>query len=54
MRRRLEWAKTLMRTTNRPLATIAQDAGFVDQSHLTSMFRRETGVTPGRYRAALA
>ena len=54
MRRRLERAKTLMRTTNRPLATIAQDAGFVDQSHLTSMFRRETGVTPGRYRAALA
>jgi AraC-like DNA-binding protein len=54
MQRRLERAKTLMRRTNQPLASIAQEAGFVDQSHLTSMFRRETGVTPGRYRAALA
>jgi AraC-like DNA-binding protein len=54
MQRRLERAKTLMRRTNQPLASIAQEAGFVDQSHLTSMFRRETGVTPGRYRAVLA
>jgi AraC family transcriptional regulator len=54
MRRRLEQAKTLMRRTNQPLAEIAQRAGFADQSHLTSIFRRETGVTPGRYRAALA
>jgi AraC family transcriptional regulator len=54
LQRRLERAKTLMRRTNLPLASIAQEAGFVDQSHLTSMFRRETGVTPGRYRAALA
>ena len=53
MQRRLERAKTLMRRTNQPLALIAQEAGFSDQSHLTSIFRRETGVTPGRYRAAL-
>ena len=54
MQRRLERAKTLMRRTNEPLAEIAQRVGFADQSHLTSIFRRETGVTPGRYRAALA
>ncbi len=54
MQRRIERAKTLMRRTNQPLALIAQEAGFTDQSHLTSMFRREMGVTPGRYRAALA
>lgn len=52
--RRLERAKTLMRRTNLPLALIAQDVGFADQSHLTSIFRRETGVTPGQYRAASA
>jgi AraC family transcriptional regulator len=52
MQRRLERAKTLMRRTNQPLALIAQEVGFTDQSHLTSIFRRETGVTPGRYRAA--
>jgi AraC family transcriptional regulator len=54
MQRRLERAKTLMRRTNQPLAEIAQRVGFSDQSHLTSIFRRETGVTPGRYRSALA
>jgi AraC family transcriptional regulator len=54
MQRRLERAKTLIRRTNQPLAAIAQQVGLCDQSHLTSMFRRETGVTPGRFRAALA
>jgi AraC family transcriptional regulator len=51
--RRLERAKTLIRRTNLPLALVAQEAGFADQSHLTSVFRREIGVTPGHYRAAL-
>jgi len=54
MQRRLERAKTLMRRTNQPLALIAQEAGFADQSHLNSTFRREIGVTPGQFRAALA
>jgi AraC family transcriptional regulator len=51
--RRLDRAKTLIRRTNQPLAQIAQQVGLCDQSHLTSIFRRETGETPGRYRAAL-
>jgi AraC-like DNA-binding protein len=46
MQRRVERAKALMRRTNRPLAMIAQEVGFADQSHLTSVFRREIGVTP--------
>jgi AraC family transcriptional regulator len=54
MRLRLERAKTLMRRTKRPLAAIAQETGFADQAHLTSVFSRETGLTPGRYRGALA
>jgi AraC family transcriptional regulator len=54
MQRRLDRAKTLIRRTNQPLAQIAQQVGLCDQSHLTSIFRRETGETPGRYRAALA
>jgi AraC family transcriptional regulator len=54
MQRRLERAKTLLRRTNQPLALIAQEAGFADQSHLTTIFRREIGVTPGEFRAALA
>jgi AraC family transcriptional regulator len=54
IQRRIERAKALMRRTNQPLALIAQDAGFADQSHLTSTFRHEIGVTPGQFRAALA
>ena len=53
MRQRIERAKTLLRRTNLPLASIALEVGFTDQSHLTSIFRRETGITPGRFRAAL-
>ena len=54
IQRRLERAKTLLRRTHQPLALIAQEAGFADQSHLSSIFRRETGMSPGRFRAALA
>jgi AraC family transcriptional regulator len=50
--RRLERAKTLMRRTNQPLAWVAQETGFADQSHLTSVFRRETGMTPGQFRSS--
>jgi AraC family transcriptional regulator len=54
MRRRIDRAKTLMRRTNLPLASIAVEVGFNDQSHLTSIFHRETGMTPGRFRTALS
>jgi AraC family transcriptional regulator len=54
MQRRLERAKALRRRTNQPLAGIAREAGFADQSHLNSAFRREIGVTPGQFRAELA
>ena len=47
---RLEWAAAqLARET--PLAELAVEAGFADQSHFTREFRRHFGVTPGRYRA---
>ena len=54
MQRRLERAKTLVRKSSQPLAMIAQEVGFTDQSHLTTIFRREIGMTPARYRTALA
>ena len=54
IQRRLERAKTMLRRTREPLALIALEAGFGDQSHFTTIFRREMGVTPGRFRAELA
>jgi len=38
MHRRVERAKALMRRTDQPLAVIAREVGFADQSHLTSAF----------------
>jgi AraC family transcriptional regulator len=48
---RVEHAARLLRTTERPLAAIALDVGFADQSHLAKVFRRHTGTTCARYRA---
>jgi len=35
-------------------AQAAARAGFADQSHMTRAFVRQLGITPGRYRAAVA
>ena len=53
LQRRLERAKALLRRTRQPLALIALEAGFPDQGHFTTIFHREMGVTPGRFRAEL-
>lgn len=50
--RRLDLARNLVRE-GRPLAEAALEAGFADQSHLTRMFKRAYGLTPGRWLAAL-
>jgi transcriptional regulator GlxA family with amidase domain len=47
---RIERAKELMRETRKGLAEIAVEAGFVDQSHMTNVFRRLTGATPTAFR----
>jgi AraC family transcriptional regulator len=52
-RRRLRYARRKLAVLELPLAQIAIDAGFADQSHLTRTFKRFTGMTPGRYRTFL-
>ncbi|HEX8153260.1 MAG TPA: AraC family transcriptional regulator [Thermoanaerobaculia bacterium] len=49
-RLRIEHACRALKSTRRPIAEIALDAGFFDQSHFTAAFRRYVGVTPARYR----
>jgi AraC family transcriptional regulator len=49
--RRVERAAALLRRSDLPIAAIAIDCGFADQSHLTNAFRRRVGVTPAAYRA---
>ena len=48
--RRVERAKDLMTNTRLPLAHIATQSGFADQSALNRSFKRIHGVTPGIWR----
>ncbi|MDP9309071.1 MAG: AraC family transcriptional regulator [Actinomycetota bacterium] len=50
-RLRLAWAAAELAGSETPLAEIAANAGFADQSHFTRVFRRHVGATPARYRA---
>lgn len=38
----------------RPLAEIAYECGFADQSHFNRLFKRHTGMTPGSFRRSLS
>jgi AraC-like DNA-binding protein len=48
---RLENARRLLRDTNLKLARIAGLCGFPSANRLSKVFRRVTGVTPGRFRS---
>lgn len=50
MDRRLEAAKRLLRDSSLSIATIAGLCGFASASHLSSCFRRVTGITPTDFR----
>jgi len=47
---RIRAAKELLLDSSIPLAEISNLAGFEDQSYFTKVFKKATGVTPGRYR----
>lgn len=51
MRCRAERARLLIRRGD-SLATAAAECGFVDQSHMTRVFVRQSGFTPGAWRRA--
>lgn len=53
LRRRVEWAKTLLRDGKLGIAEVAVEVGFAHQAHFTTMFKRVCGTTPAAYRAAL-
>ena len=51
--RRVEVAKEKLRDGRLSLSEVAMVCGFADQSHLTRVFARKVGVSPGAYRRAL-
>lgn len=52
-RLRLDYAAHQLSSTDRPLAVIAQQAGFFDQSHFTNAFTRYLGASPLQYRRTM-
>ena len=52
-RLRVERASVLLIDVEMPLADIAYECGFSDQSHFSRVFKRRTGFTPGAYRSSV-
>lgn len=49
---RIEFAARRLSEGPEPLARIAEEAGFSDQSHFSRLFRQHTGMTPSQFRKA--
>ena len=49
---RMERVREFLATSKAPLAEIALQVGFKDQSQFTHAFKQFTGMTPGRFRRA--
>ncbi len=53
-RMRIDRAVNSLTRSGAPLAELAMDLGYADQSHFTREFKRETGWSPGRFRSVAA
>ncbi|MEM7791726.1 MAG: helix-turn-helix domain-containing protein, partial [Verrucomicrobiota bacterium] len=47
---RVRKACRLLESTQATVAAVAQQCGFYDHSHFSHAFRRQTGLSPSRYR----
>jgi LacI family transcriptional regulator len=54
LRVQLQRARELLATTDFPLNVISEKAGFKHPEYLSAIFKKKTGITPGRYRAGAA
>lgn len=52
MQRRIELAKRLLTAGDSPIVEVGLRAGFKNQSHFTTLFRKLTSLTPKAYRNA--
>ncbi|WP_128923471.1 helix-turn-helix domain-containing protein [Bradyrhizobium guangxiense] len=50
---RIERAKSLLSSSDTPLAEVALAVGFCTQAHFSTVFKRMTGDTPARWRSAV-
>jgi AraC-like DNA-binding protein len=50
---RIESAKSMLSSTDMPLAEVALSVGFQAQAHFSTVFKRLTGQSPARWRRAI-
>ena len=50
MQQRVKMAKRVLKQQDLPIAEVAVECGFSNQSHLGRVFKQHTGTTPRRYR----
>ena len=50
---RVEKSKALLQDPSIPLTDVSNLVGFEDQSYYTRVFKKMTGMTPGRFRKSL-
>jgi AraC family transcriptional regulator len=53
LERRVARARQMLHEPGRSIAEVAYAVGFSSQSHLTTVFRGQVGLTPGDYRKAM-
>jgi AraC family transcriptional regulator len=53
LERRIDYAKALLATSDLPIANIALQSGFSDQTAFTRAFGRIVGDSPGRWKRAV-
>ena len=49
-RKKIQWAKERLRTSNDSVVQIAQELGYMDSSYFISVFKKFEGITPLVYR----
>ena len=50
MRKRMNKAKELLKTTNAPISEIAEAVGFNSEANFIKTFRVKNGITPNTFR----
>ena len=53
LKRRVETAQNLLLDCENTIASVATEVGFSSQAHLSSVFKKVVGVSPGQWRATV-